>query len=362
MQGQTLWEKFLLWVREGNTFDSTYIYQRPAGFQASIDASVQQFQSSLTADITSTVATYDEAGNETGSVKVPSTSHTDISDIVNGGFGVGLSYGRLGFGLGVFSWPKSHKNSILNLNFGYHGNKWGINLGINGLEQHANNTTTIGTEGTENYHTTQYLSGTPWKVLRLSADAYWIINRDRFSYTSAYKCDMAQRQSVGSVLICASLVDFIIDGKEDAVLSSISDINGYSAFINSVGAGYSYNIVFKHHDPTGPLNEGLFNLTLNLTLMPMLTYSSTIFAKPQSGDLIAISSTVTPNLCGNAALGMYVGQWFFSLQYYHSVYYFSSRQGITAADLEMENANFDTMRLRGLMQDWKLTTLVVFNF
>ena len=362
MQGQNLWNKFLVWVREGNIFDSTYIYQRPAGVQASIDASVQQFTSSLKADLVSTITPFDENGNPLDPVVVPSSSRTDIKDIVNGSIGVGFAYGRLGLSFGILSWPKSRKNSVINLNLGYQGNKWGIHLGLNGLEQRATNTTTVGTEDYEYYRHTEYLSDSTLRVLRMSADAYWVINRNRFSYTSAYKCDMAQRRSVGSVLISASLVNFFVSSEGDAILASLPEVKSYGAFINSIGAGYSYNFVFKHRDPTGPNNEGLFNLTLNMTLLPMLTYSSTIYARPLNDELFSITSSITPNICGNAALGMYLGQWFFSIQYHHNVYFFSSKKDLTPADLEFETLDFDKLNLNGLMQEWKVSTIAIFNF
>ena len=38
-----------------------------------------------------------------------------------------------------------------------------------------------------------------------------------------------------------------------------------------MGGGYSVNFVPWHRDPVGPRDEGLRNLTVNLTAMPVIT-------------------------------------------------------------------------------------------
>lgn len=361
MQGQGLWNKFLLWVREGSTFDSTYIYQRPAGFQISIDASAQLFNSNLTSEFTAALPTTDEEGNEV-TEEVPAISTTSLSDNVNGGIGVGVAYGKLGLGFGVLTWPKAYKKNSINLHFGYQGHKWGINATINGFQHYANSSLTVGTKGSELYSHDEWQSKQPCTVVRLGADAYWIINRRRFSYTSAYKCDMVQRRSKGSFLVCASLMLSGMTCEEGDTLLSKPGYKGYTNFTNSVGAGYSHNFVLKHHDPTGPKNEGLFNITLNLTIMPMLAYSSHIYVMPMEGDDINIASMVTPNAFGLAAIGFHVGQWYFSLQYRHNFYYFHSAVDMDAADLGLDDPAISKVNVSGVVQDWKLMSMAVFNF
>ena len=361
MQSQSLWSKFLLWVKEGNSFDSTYIYQRPAGFQLSADASAQLFSSKLTSEFNVKHSTTDEGGN-TVNKKVPASTTTSFSDNVNGGLGVGFAYGKLGLSIGVLTLPKAYKNSSLNFNLGYQGNKWGINAYVNGFEHYAKSSLTLGTEGSDLYKHREWQSKYPCTVVRMGADAYWIINRRCFSYTSAYKCDMVQRRSKGSVLICASLVLNGVSCEEGDTLLTSPGYKGYSNFINSVGAGYSHNFVLKHHDATGPKNEGLFNITLNLTIMPMLTYSSHIYAEPMEGDEINIASMVTPNAFGLAAMGFSVGQWYFSLQYRHNFYYFHSAMDMEASDLGLDDNDISDMNVSGIMQNWKLMSMAVFNF
>ncbi len=361
MQGQSLWSKFLIWVKEGSSFDSTYIYQCPRGFQVSIDASAQLFSSNLKSDLTATLPSTDEEGNEINE-EVPVVSTTSFSDNVNGGLGVGFAYGKLGLGFGVVSWPRAYKKSSINFHLGYQGNKWGINATINGFQHYANSSMTVGTEGSNLYSRNEWQSKNPCTVIRMGADAYWIINRRRFSYTSAYKCDMVQRRSNGSALICAALVLNGVACEEGDTLLTNPGYKGYSCFINSVGAGYSHNFVLKHHDATGPKNEGLFNITLNLTIMPMLTYSSHIYVQPMEGDNIDIASMVTPNAFGLAAMGFYVGQWYFSVQYRHNFYYFHSDVDMDASDMGMDDPTINKVNVSGMMQDWKFMTMAVFNF
>ena len=360
MEAQGLWSRFLLWVREGNTFDSTYIYQRPAGFQVSFDASLQRALVDLQADFTTTC--YDGECSVVAT-DVPSLATIGLSNNLNGSFGAGFAYGKLGLGFGFYSWPAEAKKSSINLNLGYQGHKWGINASLSGFQHQSTNTLTIGKEGDTWYRHTESMSANPGTVFHLAADAYWVINRQRFAYTAAYKCDMVQRHSMGSLLICArgDITGMVYEG--DDRMFTATDFSSYATVYNSVGVGYSHNIVFVHRDAEDSCNMGLFNITLNLTAMPVLTYSSGIIAMPVDGsDNVTIASSVTPNAIANAALGISLGQWFFSLQYRHNFFYFRSAEKMSAADLRISNSDIDNITLNGIMQNWRLMTMAAFNF
>ena len=363
MEAQGLWSRFMLWVREGNTFDSTYIYQRPAGFQVSLDASLQRALYDLQSDFTVTCRQYDDDGNVTASEQVPSVATIGLSNNLNGGLGAGFAYGKLGLGFGFLSWPRDAKKNSLNLNMGYQGHKWGINASLNGFQHQATNTLTIGTEGSPWYRHQESLSEDICTSYHLGIDAYWSINRSRFAYTAAYKCDMVQRHSAGSLLICARIDFSGMEFMKDDRMFMFTDYKGYSSLYNSVGVGYSHNIVLTHHDPVGEDNEGLFNITLNLTLLPVLTFAGDIIAMPADGsDNVTIASAVTPNGIANAALGISLGQWFFSLQYRHNLFLFQSAEAMEASGLGISNSDIDGITLSGMMQDWRLMTMAVFNF
>ncbi len=361
-EGQGLWHKFVNWVKEGNTFDSTYIYQRPARFQVSLDGSLQHVSVDLRSDFAMTCYERDDEGNITATAEVPSTVSSSLSENINGGLGMGFAFGKLGLGFGLITWPANAATTSA-ANIGYQGHKWGIGLKYYGISQYVSNTLTVGSDSSQWYSQREFLSNNPCTVRRLAVDAYWSISRNRFAYTAAYKCDMVQRRSAGSMLICAGLVFSGLEHELGDVMFSLSRFNGYTSFQSSVGAGYSHNFVFKHRDPVGPGSKGLFNLTLNLTIMPMIIYANNINATlVDGGDKVKITGDPAPNINGSAALGCSVGRWFFALQFRHNMAYFNSAEPMSASELGLEGGDVDNVRVSGLMQDWRLSAVAVVNF
>lgn len=361
-EGQKVWRLFVDWLTEGSDVDSTYIYQRPARFQVSLDGSLQHVSVDLRSDFAMTCYERDDDGNITATAEVPSVVTSKLSENINGGMGMGFAFGKLGLGFGLITWPANAATTTA-ANIGYQGHKWGIGLKYYGISQHVANTLTVGSDTSQWYSYREFLSDNPCTVRRLAVDAYWSISRSRFAYTAAYKCDMVQRRSAGSMLICAGMVFSGLEHEQGDVMFSLSRFNGYTSFQSSVGAGYSHNFVLKHRDPVGPASKGLFNLTLNLTIMPMIIYANNINATlVDGGDKVRITGEPAPNINGSAALGCSVGRWFFGLQYRHNMAYFNTAEPMNASELGLEGGDVDNVSVSGLMQDWRLSTVVVFNF
>ena len=363
VSAQGLWQRFVLWLREGDQFDSSYIYQHPVRFQVSLDGALQRVSVDLKSGFDLTCYEHDNEGNVTATAQVPSTITSNMSENINGGFGMGLGYGKLGLGFGLFTWP-ANAATTTSLNFGYQGHKWGIRVSAYRISQYAKNTITIDTLGTTQWHTvSESQTSNPCAVGRLNVDAYWTIRRNRFAYTAAYKCDMVQRRSAGSLMICAGMLLSALEHQQGDAILMLSDFKGYRNFQSSVGAGYSHNIVFVHHDPTGPHDKGLFNITLNLTILPMLTVYSNLTAVPWSdGDNVRITGQLAPTVTFGGALGFTIGRVFFGTQYRHNLYYFHSASAMSAAELGIEGSGIDNVGVEGLFQDWRLSTIVVVNF
>lgn len=363
VHGQGLWQRFVQWVREGDDIDSVYIYQRPVRPQVSFDGSLQRVGIDLQSDFMLTCRQTGDDGTVTAEEQVPSHVTSSLSENINGGFGMGLAYGKLGLGVGLFTWPANAATTSA-FNVGYQGHRWGISLSYYGISQHAANTLTVDTvESSQWYVHDESMTANPCNVGRFAVDAYWTVHRNRFAYTAAYKCDMLQRRSAGSLMICAGL---LLSGMEmqagDAMLL-LSDFRGYRSFQSSVGAGYSHNIVFVHRDPTGPNNKGLFNITLNLTILPTLTFLNNIYAVTWSDtDDVQIHGTPTPNVTLRGAVGFSIGRTFFGLQYRHNMFYFHTADAMNAGELGLVGRGVDNVSVSGTFHDWRLSTVFVFNF
>ena len=362
-EGQGIWRKFVDWVREGNEFDSSYIYQRPARFQIDLDGSLRRVSVDLQADYTATCRETDDEGNVTATAQVPAQVVSTMSENINGGLGVGVNYGKLGLGVGIGTWP-ANAPTTSSLTLGYQGHKWGIGLGYYNFSQNVSHSLTIDTSGATQWHSvSESQSVNPCRVGRLTVDAYWTLGRSRFAYTAAYKCDMLQRQSKGSAMICAGMVFSGMEHNEGDALLMLSQFSGYYCLQGSVGAGYSHNFVFRHRDPSGPKEKGLSNITLNLTILPMLTFFNRLEAIPlNGGDRVTIAGQASPSATGSAALGLTFGRLFVSLQYRHNLFYYHTADTMSAAELGLTGGDIDDVSVSGLFNDWRVTGIVVFNF
>ena len=81
----------------------------------------------------------------------------------------------------------------------------------------------------------------------------------------------------------------------------------------SIGGGYSVNFVPWHKDPVGPRDEGLRNITINLTAMPVLTlvnrlrtsiYEWDEDGNPTNEKINRIWCYPVPNYIGSAAVSL----------------------------------------------------------
>lgn len=357
-QSQNLWQRFVGWLTEGSTVDTAYIYQRPARLQFTLDGSLQHVDVSLTADYLKTCVSTDEFGQVVEEEQVQARAASQISENYNGGLGLGVGYGKLGLAWGFDVGPRNAEGSSA-LKLGYQGHKWGIALNGYAARKYTDNTVTVGTDTSRWYSHSESTSLVPCEIGKLSVDAYWVIGRSRFAYTSAYKCDMVQRRSAGSVVICAQLLLNAASCGSGDELFSASGFTAYGGLQTSVGAGYSHNIVFLHRDPTGPRDKGLRNLTLNLTLMPVLSTTNALDAVRADGSRVRIQCIATPNATFGTALGYSVGRWFFTLGYAHNFAYFHSSGSLNTDDLAARGIS--NVSASGLFQDWRLSVMAAVN-
>ncbi len=117
--------------------------------------------------------------------------------------------------------------------------------------------------------TTEY----PGRMKFFSVDGYYVLNRRRFSYIAAYDSKTLQKKSSGSVVFVSkySSGEMSFDPHDEVFVMLLDDTGSIATRQLSIGAGYSYNRVILHRDPSEK-DKGLRNLTLNLTATPMLTF------------------------------------------------------------------------------------------
>ena len=120
----------------------------------------------------------------------------------------------------------------------------------------------------------------PGRMTTFIADAFYAFNRRTFAYSAVYKGNVVQRRSAGTWMFGVKYLQGSLEYDPDDFISDMwFGMNRQDTRQVSFGGGFSYNLVPFHRQP-GTDGEGLRNLTVNLTAIPMVTlfnqFSSTM--------------------------------------------------------------------------------------
>ena len=223
--------------------------------------------------------------------------------------GFEIAYGNASLGYSFELGPKSalQKKSF---DFNILGRTWGVSLEYFKITNPFITSLTFGEEGDTYHHQDEIITEEGAYLRSLAIEGYYVFNNKRFAYPAAYKIGMVQRHTAGSWLLTARYMqgELINDPKVSG--STYALLDSYSALQASVGGGYSANFVLWHKDPTGTRDQGLRNITLNLTAMPVITFVN--FLKTVSHQYVISEEThvskiwcyPTPNFIGSAAASL----------------------------------------------------------
>ena len=131
---------------------------------------------------------------------------------------------------------------------------------------------TCAEEGHWAYRDEDGVTEKPGLLRSLLVDGFYAFNRRTFAYSAAYRGTLFQKRSAGSWMFGSKLIlgEYRIDPEEEFAHWLNGQARQTTAQV-SFGGGYSYNLVPFHRQPSGERDKGLRNLTINLTLLPMVT-------------------------------------------------------------------------------------------
>lgn len=175
---------------------------------------------------------------------------------------VGLWVGYRGYGLGYTVNVGGDKGGYFT--FGATGSSYGVNVRIHTFENSTPNinlnSDLIPEKNKAEWNDIKMYD--PIKVHTVIADAYYLFNGKKFSYTAAYDQSVIQKRSAGSFMVGAmyyySNINYADDENAGFILL-MDDIGRIKQWQLSIGAGYAYNLV--------PCR----GLLINAMFMPMLT-------------------------------------------------------------------------------------------
>lgn len=125
------------------------------------------------------------------------------------------------------------------------------------------------------------------KVMDILLSGLYAFNQDKFSYRAAYDGGVVQRRSAGSMLAAAKYArgDISLDPNEAVLMNMIMGMGSFSSRQFSLGVGYSYNWVPFHRDAARKRDlDGLRNVTLNITAVPMLAVLNKVITTEYSAS------------------------------------------------------------------------------
>ena len=363
-QELTIWQKVNYMLTKPAKVDTMRIYQPKAGFSLGLFTTGQK-------------AGFDVGVNfriDLGDNPLKGMTQYSLSENLCKKIGLEVGYGNVGFGYGLEVGPKSAwKKSAFAFNIV--GKSWGARMNYFKINNPFISGITLGTEGDAYYHHEELISEELAALKSFVIDGYYVFNNKRFAYPAAYKIGLVQRRTAGSWMLTARYMQGNLYNSPEASWDSYNLLDGFSTMQASVGGGYSVNFVLWHKDPSGLRDQGLRNLTINLTAMPVITlfnYLKTMSYEydfdDETGEIYKIGEKVSkiwcypmPNYIGSAAIGFTFNRFFFSTQFTYNRFYFRSNDAVNDSQMNIPE-NVDDINFRGIFHDWMLKGLLVYRF
>ena len=247
--------------------DPAAVYQPRPRFHVALTGDVRQAAMSQEKRFEIGVGHFD--GYQVVSEVIPAHISSRLQGNMDKTLGIQAGYGSLGLS---FSRSIKGEGNDDYFSFDYLSAGYAVQVQYFNLAQPVSFRLIKGEEGHWAYSDQEGITENPGQLRSFIVDAFYAFNRRTFAYSAAYKGNLFQRRSAGSWLFGSKLIlgDFGVDPAEEIVLMAGQQARQTSTQI-SFGGGYSYNLVLLHRQPKGDRDMGLRNLTVNATLLPMVT-------------------------------------------------------------------------------------------
>lgn len=359
-QELNFWQKVNSLLTTVKDIDTTYIYQPRQGFTLGLFSTVQQVG-------------FDTRGmfnvHYADGTTAPGVTKYHLENNPSTKLGLELGYGKLVLGYGFEVGPKrAYKKRALGLNL--LGKNWGLHFNYFSISNTFKSS--IHVEDADGLHSVdeQLTSTEPAMLNYLLIDGYYVFNNKRFAYPAAYKAGLVQRKTAGSWIVTGRFMQGSLFNTPNAGYDTYSLLDGFSTMQVSVGGGYSANIVCWHKDPTELRDKGLRNLTLNLTLLPVITalnyLKTTLYEYNKEDEYIGdkvsrIYCYPMPNFIGTSAVSLTLDRFFISTQFTFNWFYFHSSQAVDRNSLPYIY-DLQDLTFRGAFHNWNLKLLFTYKF
>ena len=364
-QEVTFWHKVNHIFTKPADVDTMVVFQPKAGFSLGLFTTGQK--AGFDVDVNYMI---DFANNE----RMAGLSQYSLSENLCKKIGLEVGYGKVSLGYSLEVGPRSAwKKSAFGL--GIIGKSWGAKFNYSKITNPFISSLTVGQEGAEGYFHDEIITKEAAVLKNFTIDGYYVFNNKRFAYPAAYKIGLIQRHTAGSWMLTARYMQGSLYNSPDASWDTYNMLDCFSTMQASIGGGYSVNFVLWHKDPIGSRDQGLRNLTLNLTAMPVITLVNYLKTKSYEYGYDEVTSEVyntgekvskiwcypMPNYIGSAAVGLTMWRFFFSTQFTYNRFYFRSRDAFDVSQFDFPDY-VDDISFRGIFHDWMLKGILIYRF
>jgi len=359
-QENTFWKKVDHFLTKQANVDTTFIYHPRTGLSLGLFSTGQK--AGFHVDVGFDLKDDDDT--------ISGVTKYSLSENLCTKVGLEVGYGNVILGYGVEVGHRSaYKKRALALNI--LGRSWGVRFNYFKINNSFTSSIELRTEGNGYYWYDEWNPVELAQLRSFSIDGYYVFNNKRFAYPAAYKVGLVQRRTAGSWMLAARYMQGSLYNSPEAALDSYNLIDCFSTLQASIGGGYSVNFVLWHKDPTGERDQGLRNITLNLTAMPVITLfnylKTTVYEFDEeyiyySEKVSKVLCRPVPNFVGCAALGFTWNRFFLSTQFSYNRFYFRSRDAFATNVFDYSEYDVDNVSVNGTFHDWTLKGLLVYKF
>ena len=319
--------------------DSAYVFQRRAHWNVTLTSSFMQNQAWQTSNFSLT------DGN------IPCELDVHMHEGLYKQLGLKAGYGGLVLG---YSHEIGFKSALKRKSFMLDMLKpgWGVQIQYFNIQDMIDYTLKQGVEGEPGFSAINGQAEYPGNMRFVVADAVYAFNRARFVLNGAYSSSKLQRRSAGSFILTGkfNMGEVSLD-KGDASPVTVSQLSHTASTQVSVGGGYSYNLVPYHRDPDGPGEKGLRNLTLNVTVAPVLTlYNKMVFNDGDSA--LPMIGRVSPNYTSRVGVGYAFGRFGLNLSGKYDILIYQSSRPVDTGDPDI-----GPVSTKALFSKWQVSFL-----
>lgn len=360
-QNGSFWQKANAMLTKPAEVDTAYVYQPKASFSLGLFSTGQQAGFDVKVDFD---LLFDDGST------LPCLSTYNLSENLCKKVGLEVGYGNIGFGYGLEVGPRSaQKKQSFGLNI--IGKAWGLHFNYFNISNPFSTSIAIGEAGSEVFLEEHWTAEELAMLRNLSVDGYYVFNNKRFAFPAAYKAGLIQRHTEGSWMISARYVWGSLYNSPEAAAYTYNLFHCFSTQQASVGGGYSANIVLWHKDPIGSRDQGLRNVTVNLTAMPEITFvnrlATTSYTYDEESnhtgeDVSTVWCYPVPNYIASAAASLTWNRFYFTTQFTYNRFFFRSWDALDASPFDLSNSELYNVRFRGSFHDWTLKGLLVYRF